>query len=924
MSGYDDPYRHPREQQQQQRGRRDAHYSDSRADYGHRVDPRGYGDEAYGYAGDARDRRGGGPYSRGGGAGQRHPRGWEDDDRDYKRGRYQDEPRYHDRDREMNQRDYPPYQPYDREIQDPYGRQGHDGRYPTPPSNVYAPPGDGRERRGDSSGPTPRSKAPELEPPSASVILLGLPERVNDVSLRNFLEDMGASIDSTTVIMDRQTGLSKRFGFAKFSSVEHARSFVEPNFPSIPWRERAGPGPDDGMRIKINYSQKTGGWRDDQGASARLSEDQRTTTGAATQGFYMNDGTRDIGTTPGSILLLRGLDPLTTESEIATALTRVGGRAGQEVARGGLKKVMLVKDRASRSSWGFAFVQLADTRLATDVLASAFNPQFHPAGFRVRNSIVAASFSHENSFIPLYSPSPWSFRGDGGAQLAYWDDKGFAQPWIPPTPLDITATQLRGVPKAPRVQEEAKAEADLEAFFDSIEADLPPEAGTEPTSDTAAPSAQATHLSTPAPSVQPTAPTGSTLPAKGASAPISIKPITSLPSAVSSSASTSASTSTPASVTGAVQSVPTAKSTAPAAAAAPAPPPTAVLLDAKEKKGDLIVSRKAAPNLAKWNKKAKELRSANPAPPAPPATAATAAVTSKATPVTAPTTSQTVLFRSSTIHPAFWTEIDPVISLSRVFVSLPLWPTFSQLQQQALPRPATSSGGASTSTSASAAAAATPVPVAAFDDPEFVHGDPISFQCLLCQRQFKAIEELRKHNKLSQLHKAHPRAYIFSSTNMTNTETLAACATRKAAAAKKYAAAVVGGSADSTSSKPKYVDRAAARRVALGKSDEPQHGQNQKKRKFEGPEPPKPTPAAPNKDGLEESNAGRKMLEKMGWSAGGGLGAEGAGRVDPVQAAQFQQGAGLGSTKGVAVGSEEAPVTYADRMREKALKRYNS
>lgn len=32
----------------------------------------------------------------------------------------------------------------------------------------------------------------------------------------------------------------------------------------------------------------------------------------------------------------------------------------------------------------------------------------------------------------------------------------------------------------------------------------------------------------------------------------------------------------------------------------------------------------------------------------------------------------------------------------------------------------------------------------------------------------------------------------------------------------------------------------------------------------------------------------------------------------------------LSSLQGVAVGSEEAPVTYADRMREKALKRFNS
>lgn len=45
--------------------------------------------------------------------------------------------------------------------------------------------------------------------------------------------------------------------------------------------------------------------------------------------------------------------------------------------------------------------------------------------------------------------------------------------------------------------------------------------------------------------------------------------------------------------------------------------------------------------------------------------------------------------------------------------------------------------------------------------------------------------------------------------------------------------------------------------------DGPAGGAGAKKRKFDGPEPPAPAPAAPNKDGLEESNAGRKMLEKM-------------------------------------------------------------
>lgn len=191
--------------------------------------------------------------------------------------------------------------------------------------------------------------------------------------------------------MDRATGLSKCYGFAKFSSVEHARAFVEPNFPSIPWKERGVPGPHDGMRIKINYSQKSGGWREDQGATARLTDDQRRVAGmfsflgkvqnstfsltnrlfaadgGTSQSFYVNDGTRDVGSTPTQILLLRGLDTLTNEEEIVAALSRVGGRASGAVSRGGVKKVYITRDRASRQSWGFAFVQFSDVKVRANL-----------------------------------------------------------------------------------------------------------------------------------------------------------------------------------------------------------------------------------------------------------------------------------------------------------------------------------------------------------------------------------------------------------------------------------------------------------------------------------------------------------------------------------------------------------------------------
>ncbi|GAA6039432.1 hypothetical protein JCM8097_009543 [Rhodosporidiobolus ruineniae] len=813
MQGYNDPYHRPREQ-----GRGQG--------YGRDDDRYGSGGRGYGGGHVSRDRyddRGG--YGGGGGGGR--GRGW-DDERESKRGRYDDYERGRgDAHSPYPQYGgYPPQQPYS--APPPYAQPGYPDQYGHQPSAT------------GEAAPTGRKPPVKPEAPSASVILLGLPEHVRDVHLQSFLVSMGASIESVTVIMDRTTNTSKRFGFAKFSSVEHARAFIDPNFPSIPWREPGGPSKDDGMRIKINFSQKTGGWREDQGASARLMEDQRRGEGAS-QGFYVNDGTRDIGSAPSQILLLRGLDPLTNEEDIATALARVGGRANQEIARGGLQKVYLAKDRGSRSSWGFAFVRFANVRLATDVLGAMLNPAFHRAGFRIRNAVVSASFSHENSFTPVYAASAWSFDGEGGQRLAYWDDKGFVQPWTPPPPVAMT-----NVPKAPRAQEEAKIDADMAAFFDSLADDMPAEPAAEATSATAASaepvvaapptiassSAPSSSTTPSAPFQPPSQPPSAALPAPGSVAPISIKPITALPGA----------SATPVKIKD--DSPPKSTASPASAASAAGTAATAAPLGAKEKKGDLIVSRKAAGSIAKWNTKAKELRST-------PAAAAAPADKAAAPPVPASAASQ------------------------------PQTPSTA-------PSPAPSTSTASSSTAV------------AHDDPEFEHADPVSFQCLLCQRQFKG-------------------------DNLANPDTVAASSKRKAANIKKHAASSASpapSSAASDATKPKYVDRAAARREALGQSDHPEDGRGGKKKKFDGPEAPKPV-EQPNKDGLEESNAGRKMLEKMGWNAGAGLGASGSGRVDPVQAAQFQKGAGLGATKGVAVGSEESQ-TYTEKLRAKALERYNA
>lgn len=43
---------------------------------------------------------------------------------------------------------------------------------------------------------------------------------------------------------------------------------------------------------------------------------------------------------------------------------------------------------------------------------------------------------------------------------------------------------------------------------------------------------------------------------------------------------------------------------------------------------------------------------------------------------------------------------------------------------------------------------------------EFEYADTSTMACLLCARQFKTFDQLKRHNKESDLHKVHPTAHI--------------------------------------------------------------------------------------------------------------------------------------------------------------------
>lgn len=154
-------------------------------------------------------------------------------------------------------------------------------------------------------------------------------------------------------------GASKGFGFAQFSTLESSRAFVDPNFPFIQvpppashgasatqafWKALETGAQHTGRRVKIDYSQ-----------SANPSERKKPGQG--------NDGTRDIGNQAAPVLLFRGLDPLSGPQAILQAMKTSSG-LHKEGAKG-MKRIVLIKDKTTLASWGFAFVEFVDVQVCS-------------------------------------------------------------------------------------------------------------------------------------------------------------------------------------------------------------------------------------------------------------------------------------------------------------------------------------------------------------------------------------------------------------------------------------------------------------------------------------------------------------------------------------------------------------------------------
>uniref|UniRef100_H2Z1P0 G-patch domain-containing protein n=1 Tax=Ciona savignyi TaxID=51511 RepID=H2Z1P0_CIOSA len=133
--------------------------------------------------------------------------------------------------------------------------------------------------------------------------------------------------------------------------------------------------------------------------------------------------------------------------------------------------------------------------------------------------------------------------------------------------------------------------------------------------------------------------------------------------------------------------------------------------------------------------------------------------------------------------------------------------------------------------------------------------------CLLCKRGFPSKDMLVKHKDLSDLHKQNLEKRKINVGSLTK---------------KKQ---------NDSASSIKYRDRAAERRHKFGITEVPKR--TERRQGFVPYE-------QPTKDGIDNTNIGNQMLQKMGWREGSGLGKSRSGITAPIQVQQRSQGSGLG------------------------------
>ncbi|PSN32435.1 hypothetical protein C0J52_22991 [Blattella germanica] len=173
------------------------------------------------------------------------------------------------------------------------------------------------------------------------------------------------------------------------------------------------------------------------------------------------------------------------------------------------------------------------------------------------------------------------------------------------------------------------------------------------------------------------------------------------------------------------------------------------------------------------------------------------------------------------------------------------------------------------------------------------HTNWVKLACLLCKRQFPTKESLIRHQQLSDLHKLNLETWYSVRGLDPN---------------------------DPQQRNKKYRDRAKERRLKFGEPEPPHPNHLKEKYLKTKADVASISYEEPTKAGIGSDNVGNRLLQKMGWQEGMGLGKSNQGRTSIIQAEHRVSTAGLGA-KGGTYGAQPGE-TYKDCVKKMMFARY--
>ncbi|KAL8790312.1 MAG: hypothetical protein Q9213_000664 [Squamulea squamosa] len=289
-------------------------------------------------------------------------------------------------------------------------------------------------------------------------------------------------LDDVRIIRERQTKVSRGFGFLRFPSIELSKAFLQRNYPSIYlYGEESADNDNRAAKVRIDFSReredrprgdKEGEWTCKictfvnfpgrlKCFKCQSPQIDMSTFGSATatkQQPAMNSGDSDASPngTPSQFLLLRGLEPTVSEDLLAKGVSKLykpsrqssppaasnskkgnskvastTGDANLGAKEGSLRRVLLVRDRKSNESWRYGFAEFAtvDDAQAAVIRFNSFDK------FTISSKPVTVDYVHAGVFVPVFSaedPDEFCFNpsGNTATKLAYWDKEAYVSQLI--------------------------------------------------------------------------------------------------------------------------------------------------------------------------------------------------------------------------------------------------------------------------------------------------------------------------------------------------------------------------------------------------------------------------------------------------------------------------------------------------------------